>query len=295
MLRPHGIIPPVATPMLPDEELDVTRFRWFVEHLIGAGVHGLFVLGTNGEFYALDEREKQTLVAAAVEQAHGRVPVIAGVGAETTREVLRLARMAEREGVDAVAVITPYFIHPRQDEIVDHYRRVADASKRPVILYNNPPACGGVFISPDSLGRLAEHGNIIGIKDSSGDLGNTLEYLGCVPDSFAVLQGRDTLIYSSLAFGAAGAVPASANVAPELCVAIYEAYVRGDEAAARDAQRRLNPVRTCLQKATSPAAVKAALEMLGRPIGPCRAPVAAPPDAVQHQIRQALAEAGLLP
>jgi 4-hydroxy-tetrahydrodipicolinate synthase len=295
MLRLHGIIPPVATAMLPDEELDVPRFEWFVEHLIGAGVHGLFVLGTNGEFYALDEREKQTVIAAAVEQARGRLPVIAGVGAETTREVLRLTRLAERAGADAVAVITPYFIHPRQEEIIDHYRRVADAAERPVVLYNNPAACGGVAIAPDSLGRLAEHGNIVGIKDSSGDLDNTLEYLRGVSSGFAVLQGRDTLIYSSLALGVAGAVPASATVAPELCVAIYEMYLRGDNEASRAAQLRLNPVRACLQRATPPAGVKAALEMLGRPIGPCRAPVASLPTAERQQIRQALAKAGLWP
>src|SRR5256886_4424699 len=142
----HGIIPPVATPMQANEDLDLPRLRSFLDHLIDAGVHGVFVLGTNSEFYALDEREKQEVIATAVEHVRGRVPVFAGTGAETTREAVRLTRMAEKEGADGVSVITPYFVSPSQQEIYDHYRRVAESTKLPVILYNNPGTCGGVKI-----------------------------------------------------------------------------------------------------------------------------------------------------
>src|SRR3954452_11627823 len=128
----HGIIPPVATPMLANEDLDLPRLRWFLDHQIASGVHGVFVLGTNSEFYALDEREKQEVIATAVEHVHGRVPVWAGTGAETTREAIRLTRMAEKEGVQGVSVITPYFVSPSQQEIFDHYRRVAEATKLPI-------------------------------------------------------------------------------------------------------------------------------------------------------------------
>src|SRR5947208_551071 len=120
----RGIIPPVATPMQANEDLDLPRLRWFLDHLIEAGVHGIFVLGTNSEFYALDETEKQQVIATAVEHVRGRVPVFAGTGAETTREAVRLTRMAEKEGVDGVSVITPYFVMPSQQEIHDHYRRI---------------------------------------------------------------------------------------------------------------------------------------------------------------------------
>src|SRR6266404_3681005 len=109
-MRIQGIIPPVATPMLANEDLDLPRLKWFIDRLINNGVHGIFVLGTNSEFYALDEREKQQVIATAVEHVRGRVPVYAGTGAETTREVIRLTRMAEKEGVQGVSVITPYFV-----------------------------------------------------------------------------------------------------------------------------------------------------------------------------------------
>src|ERR1700677_4432553 len=122
----QGIIPPVATPMQANEDLDLPRLKWFLDHLIGAGVHGVFVLGTNSEFYAMDEKEKQTVIATAVEHVHGRVPVFAGTGAESTREAVRLTRMAEKEGVQGVSVITPYFVLPSQQEIFDHYRRIAE-------------------------------------------------------------------------------------------------------------------------------------------------------------------------
>src|SRR6266581_5244973 len=215
-MRFHGIIPPVATPMQANEDLDLPRLKWFLDHLIGAGVHGVFVLGTNSEFYALDEREKQEVIATTVAHVNKRVPVYAGTGAETTREVIRLTKMAEREGADGVSIITPYFISPSQQEIYDHYRRIAEATKLPVILYNNPGTCGGVKIEPETVARLAEIPNILAAKDSSGDLQNTNEYIRVVPERFAVLQGRDTLIFPSLLFGAKGAVPASGNIATAL-------------------------------------------------------------------------------
>src|SRR5439155_6753889 len=261
----RGIIPPVATPMQANEDLELPRLKWFIDHLIQSGVHGIFVLGTNSEFYAMDEREKQEVIAAAVEHVRGRVPVFAGTGAESTREAVRLTKMAEREKADGVSVITPYFVSPSQQEIFDHYRRIAESTSLPVILYNNPSTCGGVRIDVDTVARLAELPNILGMKDSSGDLQNTNECVRVAPERFSVMQGRDTLIYPSLIFGARGAVPATANIAPALCVEIYEAFQRGDQAAAKAAQLRLNPVRHSLTLGTSPGGVKAALALLGLP------------------------------
>jgi 4-hydroxy-tetrahydrodipicolinate synthase len=291
----HGIIPPVATPMQANEDLDLPRLRWFLDWLLEAGVHGVFVLGTNSEFYALDEAEKQAVIATAVEQVRGRVPVLAGTGAESTREVLRLTRLAEREGADGISIITPYFVHPTQRELYDHYRRIAEATSLPILLYNNPTACGGVRLEGDTVARLAEFPNIRGIKDSSGDLQNTNEYLRLVPEHFRVFQGRDTLIFASLVCGAHGAVPATANIAPRLVVSIYEAVQRGDLTAARAAQRRLNPLRLSLALGTAPGGVKAALQLLGMSLGPSRAPVSPPPADKLPQLAAALKEAGLLP
>lgn len=290
----RGIIPPVATPMQANEDLDLPRLKWFIDHLISSGVHGIFVLGTNSEFYAMDDREKQEVIATAVEHVRGRVPVYAGTGAETTREAVRLTKMAEKEKADGVSVITPYFVLPNQQEIFDHYRRIAEATKLPVILYNNPATCGGVKIEPETVGRLAEIPNILGVKDSSGDLQNTIEYLRVVPDRFSVLMGRDTLIYSAMCVGARGAVPATGNIAPKLLVEIYEAYVRGDREASFAAQKKLHPIRMALTLGTAPGGVKAALQALGLSIGPSRSPVAPLSPEKMQKMKAALQQAGLL-
>src|SRR5262249_45585858 len=217
----RGIIPPLVTPMQSNEDIDIPRLRSFIDHLIGKGVHGVFVLGTTGECYALDEREKQAIIATAVEHVNKRVPVFAGTGAETTREAIRITKIAEKEGADGVSVITPYFILPSQQELVDHYRRIAEQTALPIVLYSNPATCGGLKIEPETVARLAESPNIRGIKDSSGDLQYFIETVRLVPEHFGCLMGRDTLICASLIFGGKGAVPASCNIAPDYCVAIY--------------------------------------------------------------------------
>src|SRR5579862_6214911 len=293
-MRIQGIIPPVATPMRDNEDLDLPRLRWFLDHLINNGVHGIFVLGTNSEFYALDEREKQEVIAAAVAHVNKRVPVYAGTGAETTREVIRLTKMAEREGVDGVSIITPYFISPTQQEIFDHYRRIAESTKLPVVLYNNPSTCGGLTIAVDTVARLAEIPNILAVKDSSGDLQNTNEYLRVVPERFSVLMGRDTLIFPALMFGARGAVPATGNIAPALLAEIYNAFQRGDLEASKAAQLRLNPLRLALSLCTAPGAVKEALRLAGRSIGPCRSPVSGIAPEKLPKMRAALMAAGVI-
>jgi len=293
-MRIQGIIPPVATPMKDNEDLDLPRLKWFIDHLIQNGVHGIFVLGTNSEFYALDEREKQEVIATAVAHVNKRVPVYAGPGAETTREVIRLTKMAEREGVDGVSIITPYFIMPNQQEIFDHYRRIAEHTSLPVILYNNPSTCGGLQIGVETVARLAEIQNILAIKDSSGDLQNTNEYIRVVPDRFSVLMGRDTLIFPALVCGARGSVPATGNIAPALLAEIYNAFQRGDLTASKAAQMRLNPLRLALALCTPPGGVKAALQMLGLGIGPCRSPIAGITPDKAPKMRAALQAAGLM-
>jgi 2-dehydro-3-deoxy-D-pentonate aldolase len=290
----RGIIPPLVTPMQSNEDIDLPRLRSLIDHQIAKGVHGIFVLGTTGECYALDEREKQAIIATAVEQVNKRVPVFAGTGAETTREAIRITKIAEKEGADGVSVITPYFIMPSQQELVDHYRRMAEQTALPIVLYSNPATCGGLKIEPETAARLAESPNIRGIKDSSGDLQNFIETVRLVPDHFGCLMGRDTLICASLIFGGKGAVPASCNIAPDCCVAVYEAFVRGDEAAAKAAQARLSPVRISLTLGTAPGTVKAAMNMLGMQVGPSRSPIGPLSPEKQQKLRAVLAAAGLM-
>jgi 4-hydroxy-tetrahydrodipicolinate synthase len=293
-MQVRGIIPPLVTPMRADEEVDYPRLRQLIDHQIACGVHGIFVLGTTGECYALDAEEKQKIVAATVEHVHKRLPVFAGTGAETTREAIRHTQMAEREGADGVSVITPYFILPNQSELADHYRRIAERTSLPVVLYSNPATCGGLKIEPETVARLAEIKNIVAIKDSSGDLQNTIETVRLVPDEFAVLLGRDTLIAPGLMFGAKGAVPASGNIAPKLCVEIYEAFRAGDIERCQAAQKRLSPVRIALTIGTAPGVVKQAMALTGWDVGPSRSPIAPLSAEKRAKLKEILVGAGLM-
>ena len=294
-MKLRGIIPPVVTPFTPDQELDLARLKSHIDWQLARGVHGIFVLGTTGEFYALDEKEKQAVVVAAVAHVAGRSPVFVGTGAETTREVIRLTRMAEKEGASGVSVITPYFIKPTQSELHDHFKRIAESTRLPVVLYNNPGTCGGLSIEPDTVAKLAQVANIIGIKDSSGDLQNTIEIIRNTPrEKFAVLNGRDTLILAALQSGAQGAIPASCNIAPDLCVGVYDSFAKGDLVAAREFQSRLHPIRMAMTLGTGNGAVKEALVLLGRPCGPNRSPIAPMGEDKKAKLMGILEKAGLL-
>ena len=289
----QGIIPPVVTPFLADESLDLPGLRAHIDCMIAHRVHGIFVLGTTGEFYALDEREKQVVVTEAVAHVAGKLPVYVGTGAESTREVIRLTKMAEKEGANGVSVITPYFIKPTQIELVEHFRAVADSTSLPVVLYNNPATCGGLSIEPDTVAKLAEIPNIIGIKDSSGDLQNTIEIIRRVPATFSVLNGRDTLIAAALMFGAKGAIPASCNIAPELCVGIYESFSNGDFVAAQKQQAILHPIRLAMSLGTGNGAIKEAMALLGRSAGPNRRPISPFGAEKKQKLKEILTAAGL--
>jgi 4-hydroxy-tetrahydrodipicolinate synthase len=285
---PHGIIPAMVTPFNEDESLNVDALRQLTHFLIDGGVHGLFPTGSQGEFYALAPGERQRVWDVVVEEAEGRVPVYAGTGGVTTREVIALNHLAERVGVDAVSIITPYFISPTQDELYDHYTRIADATTLPVILYSNPGRTGGLGLSVDLVARLAEHPNIIGIKDSSGDLTLTMAYIEATGDDFTVLLGRDTLIFAGLMHGAKGSITATANAAPALVVAIYRAFQEGKLDEALAAQQKLAPLRHAFGLGTFPVVVKEALTLLGIPAGPARAPVGPMAPEQREKLRKVL-------
>ncbi len=267
-----GIIPAMVTPFDADENLNEAALRQLVNHLVNGGVHGLFPTGSQGEFYALSDSEKQRIWEIVVDETQGRVPVYAGTGAITTRDVITLNKLAEQAGINAVSVLTPYFITPTEDELYSHYTTIADATHLPIVLYNNPGRTT-VNLSVDLVSRLAEHPNIVGIKDSSGDLSLTLAYLQETDETFSVLLGRDTLIYGGLLHGAKGSITATANVAPSLVVEIYEAFIAGDLSRSLTAQNNLAPLRYAFKLGTFPVVVKIALNLIGINAGPARSPV----------------------
>ncbi len=291
----QGIIAAVVTPFDKKEDLHEEAFRAVIEHLIQAGVHGLFPVGSQGEFYALEFHEKRRLMEVAVEQASKRAFVMPNTGAITTRESVRLSQMAESIGADCVSVITPFFISPSQDELYEHFRAICKSVRIPVLAYNNPDRTGGVALSVQTLDRLARDlPNFVGIKDSSGDLTVVTEMLRLCPENFRVIMGRDTLIFAALMHGAAGAIAATANVAPRLVVEIYEAFKAGDYERARRCQAALAPLRMAFGLGTFPVVVKEALELMGIAPGRCRGPVRSLAPQAKERLRLILHEMGLL-
>jgi len=270
----EGIIPAVVTPFDQNENLDEGGFRRILNYLIDSGVHGLFPVGSQGEFFSLTNEEKKRLIDIAVEEARGRVFVMPNTGAITTRESIELSQYAEKAGADCISVITPFFISPGQRELHEHIKVICESVKIPVLCYNNPGRTGGVALTPTTLARLAEEvPNFAGIKDSSGDLTQVAEMIRLCPPDFKVIMGRDTLIYGALTYGAVGAVAATANVAPKLIVEIYEAYREGDYDRAKECQRNLAPLRVAFGLGTFPVVVKEALNVMGLPGGRCRRPI----------------------
>ena len=204
---PRGIIPPIITPLTDDGEVNYPVLRQMVNHLIDNGVHGLFPLGTTGEFYAFDDDTYRKILETVKDETRGRVPVYGGANHITTRGVIRLVKICEEVGVDAVSVLTPMFVSQTQDELYAYYKEIAESTSLPIILYNNKPKTN-VTITPATVAKLAEIDNIVAVKDSTGDMTNAAEYIRLTRDNdnFHVLMGRDTLIHAALCYGATGAI-----------------------------------------------------------------------------------------
>jgi len=283
-----GIVPALITPMTPAEDIDEAGLRTLVERLIAAGVHGLFVLGTNGEFIALSEAEKLRIAAIAVDQARGRVPVIAGTGAYATRDVIELNHKMQDIGVDAVSVITPYFNGATQQELFTHYERIARGTSLPVMLYTIP-AKAGITLNVDTVRRLSEIPNIRGIKDSGGDFDRLLQLINLRRNDFAVFTGTDSMILWTLIAGGDGAVAATTNAVPSVVMSIWNNFQAGDIETARRAQESLRALRDAFALGTMPVVLKTAATMLGMPAGPARAPAQALDDATRERLAKALA------
>ena len=293
MLAPFGIIPAMVTPLMRDDAINEPALRKLTNYLIEGGVHGVFAMGSQGEFWAFSAEEKRRVWEIVVEETNRHVPVYAGTATVTTRETIALTRLAEQVGVDAVSILTPFFVSPNENELHEHYRAIAASTRLPVLLYGNP-ARTGVKISPNLVARLAQIDNIVGIKDSSGDLELTAEYIRVAPPDFSVLMGRDTLIFGALQYGAKGAIAATANVAPRLVVKIFECFKAGDIAGAKRAQEMLAPLRHAFSWGTFPVVIKEALDLMGMEGGPGRAPVGPLTSEQRERLKGVLRDMGLM-
>lgn len=272
MAELKGIVVPIVTPMNEDESLNLEELRRQVDRQIEAGIHGIFPFGTNGEGYILTGAEKKQVLETVIDQVAGRVPVYAGTGCISTRQTIEQCKMAEAAGADILSVITPWFAKASQHELIVHYETVAAAVKTPIVLYNIPARTGNA-LEPQTVVELAKVDNIVGAKDSSGDWDNLSAYIELTKDmDFGVLSGNDALILKALKAGAKGAIAGCANVYPQNMVGIYENWAKGDLAAAEKCQEAVGPLRGCFKYGNPNTVVKTAVNLLGYPVGKCRAP-----------------------
>ncbi len=292
---PKGIIPAMVTPLDDQGRINEGALRKLTNHLIDGGVHGLFPVGSQGEFFSLIFEQKKEAIRIVVDETRDRVPVYAGTGAVTTREAIETTKMAQDLGVSAVSAITPFFLVPSQRELIAHYTAIAKACPNlPILLYSNPDRTQVPFPTSTVL-ELAAVENIVGIKDSSGDMSLTAEYIRLTRGmDFHVLMGRDTLIYAALCYGAKGSICATGNVDPRVPVEIYEAFLAGDHRRALEAQYRLAPLRIAFGLGTFPVVIKEALNMIGIEAGPAVPPVGPMTRENREKLRKILMEMGLI-
>ncbi len=289
----RGSIPALLTPFR-DEAFDEAAFRDFVEWQISKGSHGLVPVGTTGESATLSAEEQVQVIRACVDQAKGRVPVIAGCGSNSTALVKHHVAAAAEAGADAALVVVPYYNRPNQEGIYAHYAAVAEASPIPIVVYNVPTRTVA-DISVETLGRLAKLSNIVAVKDASGNLARVTAQRAACGHDFIQLSGNDDMTLGFMAMGGVGCISVTANVAPRLCADFQEACLAGKRDEARRLQDLLYPLHAALFSDASPGPAKYALGRV-RPEFPTelRLPMTPPSEASRRAVDAALDHAGLV-
>jgi len=297
-LRLRGVLPPVPTPFDENGRLDLDGLTENILKLNGAGLAGYVVMGSNGEAVHLSPEERGAVIEAvrrAADQGPARI-VVAGVNELSTWAAIEAAKKAAARGADAALVVTPYFYKNAmsQNALANHFTAVADASPIPVLIYN-VPANTGVIIESDTIALLSRHENIIGVKDSAGNMAAISATVSATPQDFAVLCGNAGIFYPALVMGAAGAVLAVACIAPAVCVEIFEAAASGNHGRARELQRRIAPVSQLITAGLGVPGLKAALKLAGYKGGYPRSPLLPVGDADALKIKRVMLESELFP
>ena len=292
-----GVVVPILTPIDENELIDKKKLREQVDYVIEGGVLGILAFGSNGEFYVIEEDEMERGLKIMVDQAAGRVPVYFGIGAISTKKCCRVAKMAVDNGAAGISVLQPMFLKPTETELFVHFKTIAEAvPETPMLLYNNPGRVN-YTLSGNLVERLAhEIPNIVGMKDTSGDITQTAEFIRRTRDvNFKVFGGKDTLLYASMCHGAVGGVCTAANFMPELITDVYNKYIAGDLEGSLEAQFKLNPVRLSMDGASFPVAAKDMANLRGRDIGvPYTPNLATPEGPVLDKIKTEMKKAGLI-
>ncbi len=295
--RVKGIFPPITTPLTETEEFDEQGMRRLVQYLIDSGVHGLFVLGSTGEFATFTQAERQRIIEVVVDEAAGRVPILANATEIGTKKTVQSARMVAETGADAMVLMVPFYFTHTASEVMRHFKDVTASVDLPAFIYNNPESTK-FNLTPEMLEELCQEGRIVGIKDSSNDFAQFQELLRRFKGSkdFEVFQGEEHHLAASILLGAAGAVLTVANAVPKLCVALYEAGVNGEIERAFSLQDRLMKafgmfqIPGALTAGSAIGGVKAALALRGICGGTVKKPFEPPPETDVKRIKEILDE-----
>ncbi|MSP49047.1 MAG: 4-hydroxy-tetrahydrodipicolinate synthase [Alphaproteobacteria bacterium] len=288
-----GSLVALLTPFTAAGKVDEKAYQAFVAWQIEQGTHGLIPCGTTGESPTLSHDEHNRVVELCIEVARGKRPVIAGTGSNSTQEAIELTRHAKKAGADAALVVTPYYNRPTQEGLYLHYKAIHDAVELPIVIYTVPGRTS-VDMTPETMGRLAKLPNIVGVKDSTNDLGRPFKTRRACGDKFAQLSGEDGTALAFLAQGGHGCISVTANVAPRQLADMHEAWARGDVKKAQAINERLMPLHEALFVETSPAPVKFAASLLAKARPDCRLPLAPVMDTTKERVTTAMRGAGLI-
>jgi 4-hydroxy-tetrahydrodipicolinate synthase len=273
--------------------VDEKAFRELVEWQIGEGTKGLVPVGTTGESPTLSHQEHNNVVEWCVEQARGRVPVVAGAGSNSTKEAIDLAQHAEKAGADAVLIVTPYYNKPTQEGLYQHFKAINDAIGIPIIIYNIPPR-SVIDMSVETMKRLSELKNIAGVKDATANVVRVSQQRAAIGPDFNQLSGEDATALGFMAHGGHGCISVTSNVAPRLCAEFQGFCLKGDYAGALKLQDKLMPLHTALFIETNPAPAKYALSLLGKCAEAVRLPMVPVAEKTRAAVREAMVHAGLI-
>ena len=273
--------------------VDEKAFRELVDWQIAEGTKGLVPVGTTGESPTLSHQEHNNVVEWCVEQARGRVPVVAGAGSNSTKEAIDLAQHAQKAGADAVLVVTPYYNKPTQEGLYQHFKAINDAIGIPIIIYNIPPR-SVIDMSVETMKRLWELKNIAGVKDATANVVRVSQQRAAMGPDFNQLSGEDATALGFMAHGGHGCISVTSNVAPRLCAEFQDSCLKGDYANALKVQDKLIPLHTALFIETNPAPAKYALSLLGKCAEAVRLPMVAVADKTRAAVRDAMVHAGLI-
>ncbi len=290
--RFRGSFTALVTPFK-NGSVDEKAFRDLVDWQIAEGTNGLVPVGTTGESPTLSHDEHHSVVEWCIDQARGRVPVIAGAGSNSTEEAVSLSKHAEKAGADAVLIVTPYYNKPTQEGMYQHFKAINDAVGIPIIIYNIPPR-SVIDMSVDTMARLFELPNIAGVKDATANVLRVSQQRAAMGDDFNQLSGEDGTALGFMAHGGHGCISVTSNVAPRLCSEFQAACLKGDYLTALSLQDKLLPLHQHLFIETNPAPAKYALSLLGRCSETVRLPMVPLSDKSKAAVREAMVHAGLL-